>query len=102
MNLPQDDFILELLPEFVETWINDIEQQFDKFFEAKDKDEMYRLAHTIKGSCYQFSLDEIGDMGVELLEKVKAEQWDLILPYKDSLLKKFKDAQQFLIDNNIL
>ncbi len=101
MNLPNDDFILELLPEFVETWISDIESQFDKYYEARDKDEMYRLAHTLKGSCYQFSIDEIGDMGVELLEKVKAEQWDVIYPYKESLLAKFKEVQQYLIDNNI-
>ncbi len=101
MNLPEDEFILELLPEFVETWINDIEAQFDKYYETRDKDEMYRLAHTLKGSCYQFSIDEIGDMGVDLLEKVKVEQWDEIHPYKETLLTKFREAQKYLIDNNI-
>lgn len=101
MKLPEDEFILELLPEFVETWITDIEEKFDVYFDAKDDKEMYRLAHTLKGSCFQFSLDEIAETGVALLEETKAQNWESIKPYKEKLLKMFIDVDKYLKENGI-
>ncbi|OYT14654.1 MAG: hypothetical protein B7C24_17180 [Bacteroidetes bacterium 4572_77] len=101
MNIPKDEFILELLPDFIDTWIEDIEAQFDGFLEAENYDDMYRLAHTLKGSCMQFSLNNIADVGIDLMEQVKHNQWHIIAPYKKSLLDKFHEAKQYLIDNNL-
>ena len=101
MKLPDDQFILELLPEFVDTWIVDIEAKFDEYYNAKDEAEMYRFAHTLKGSCFQFSLDHIAEMGIELMGKVREHQWSEIGIYKTNLLAEFQKARQFLKDNNI-
>jgi HPt (histidine-containing phosphotransfer) domain-containing protein len=86
------------MPELIETWVDDINQQFDLYYEERDTKEMYRLAHTIKGSCLQFALDEIGQVGIEMLQKVKNNDWDSIYPYKKKLLDKF-DEVKVLLDN---
>lgn len=98
MKLTDDPILLELMPELIETWVDDINQQFDLYYEDRDAKEMYRLAHTIKGSCLQFSLDEIGQVGIEMLQKVKNNDWDSIYPYKKKLLDKFHEAK-VLLDN---
>ena len=98
MKLTTDPILLELMPELIETWIDDINQQFDILFESRNNSEMYRLAHTIKGSCLQFSLDEIGQVGIEMLQKVKNNDWDSIYPYKKKLLDMFYEVK-VILDN---
>lgn len=102
MKLPDDPILLELIPELIETWIEDINTSFDDFYTRKDVQEMYRLAHTIKGSCYQFALNEIGDVGVEMLQKVKNEDWENIYQYKKILLDMFFEVKELIdeIENN--
>lgn len=99
MKLPTDELVLELLPEFVDTWVEDIDILFPKHLQEKNKDEMYRLAHTLKGSCYQFGLDELGDMGIEVMALVKDEKWDKIATYQEPLSSKFKEIQIYLAEN---
>jgi len=98
MKLPTDPILLELMPELIETWLEDLDQKFDLYYENLDTKEMYRLAHTIKGSCLQFSLDEIAQVGIEMLQKVKNSEWDLIYPYKQKLIDMFHDVQKTLVD----
>lgn len=98
MKLTTDPILLELMPELIETWIDDINQKFDILFESRNNSEMYRLAHTIKGSCLQFSLDEIGQVGIEMLQKVKNNDWDSIYPYKKRLLDMFYEVK-VMLDN---
>lgn len=100
MKLPEDELVLELLPEFVDTWIDDIKTTFPKHLESKNSDEMYRLAHTMKGSCYQFGLDELGDMGVEIMGHVKEGDWDKVATYQQPVLEKFLYIQGYLKDNS--
>ena len=46
--------LLENFYEFVDTWIKDITDQYHLYIKEKNSAELYRIAHTIKGSCYQF------------------------------------------------
>jgi len=89
LKLPTDPILLELMPEFIETWVDDINQKFDLYYEDQNSEEMFRFAHSIKGSCLQFSLNEIGQVGIEMLQKVKDRDWDSIYPYKQKLLEMF-------------
>lgn len=94
--LPTDPLILELLPEFVDTWIADINEQFTPLCEAKDKDNFYRLAHTLKGSGFQFGIDEVGNMGLEMMRLTKEE----IPKFKELLLKEFEETKELLNNSN--
>jgi HPt (histidine-containing phosphotransfer) domain-containing protein len=91
--MPEDPFVLELLPEFIDTWLNDIDEQFDKHLKAKNADELYRLAHTLKGSCFQFGLDEIAELGIELMGYCKEKNWEKAATMKAPIVRIFKDAQ---------
>jgi len=92
MELPKDEIVLELYEEFVETWIDDINRQFDEFVATKNATDFYRFAHTLKGSGYQFEITPLGDKGVELMELIKSESWDKVVPYKNELLDILNEA----------
>lgn len=96
MKLPEDPFVRELLPEFVDTWIIDIAEQFQPLLQAKNADDMYRLGHTIKGSCYQFGLDDIAVLGIELMGYCKANDWENIAQMEPRITTIFKEAQDML------
>ena len=76
MKLPDDPFIVELLPEFIDTWIEEFENNLPKIYETKDLHELYRFGHTIKGSCLQFGFDDIAQLGIELMSYSKEENWE--------------------------
>lgn len=95
LNLPNDPFILELLPEFVETWIQDLEN-FYNFKANGQKDELYRMAHTLKGSCYQFSINDIGDMGVQLMGYAKVEDWENSSLLFEKIKNRFIEVNEYL------
>ena len=101
MKIPEDEFIRELLPEFIDDWLNNINENFDNYYNDKDAHEMYRLAHTLKGSCFQFSLDDIAETGISLMELAKNEKWNEIPEYKNKLLNMFDGVNQFLLDNKL-
>lgn len=91
MMIPDDPFVRELLPEFVDTWIGDLDSQYRILVETKNAEELYRLAHTLKGSCFQFGLDDIANMGIELMNVAKDKNWTKAatfeLPLKNSFIK---------------
>lgn len=99
MKLPDDPYVVELLPEFVDQWIQDIDNDFDKHFQAKNANDMYRFAHTIKGSCLQFGLDEIASKGIELMGYCKKADWSKIEPMGDNIRQSFIEVKKYL-DNN--
>ncbi len=101
MNIPDDPFIQELLPEFVDTWLNDL-QQMPQLIEEKNTDDLYRMAHTLKGSCYQFGLNEIGDLGVSLMSLAKDGKWVDALEMQPKLVKSFQDVKIFLEDKGLI
>ncbi len=96
MKLPEDPFILELLPEFVDTWIIDIDSQYSDLVETKNADDLYRMAHTLKGSCYQFGLDDVAILGIELMGFAKEKDWGRALQLKAPIRKSFQDMRDFL------
>lgn len=101
MNIPDDPFIQELLPEFVDTWLNDMETKLPLYIETKNATDLYRLAHTLKGSCFQFGIDEVAQKGIELMTLAKAEEWEKSLTMGNEIINMFKEAKQFLIDKGL-
>lgn len=75
MKLPTDPIILELLPEFLDDWNQQLEANFMSYVNAHDEHEVYRIGHTLKGSCYQFGLDDIAQMGITLMTHARAHDW---------------------------
>lgn len=101
MKIPDDPFVQELLPEFIDTWMDDLQNNMPKYLESKNSTELYRLAHTLKGSCLQFGLDEIAAKGIELMEYAKNEDWSKANEIANSLLGLFKNAKDFLIEKGL-
>lgn len=93
MELPSDPMILELFPEFVDTWIEDLNSQFSPLFEAKDQKELYRMAHTLKGSGFQFGIKELGEAGLVLMKEINEANWNVIGTYKDKLINILQEAR---------
>ena len=101
MKIPDDPFVQELLPEFIDTWMDDLQDKLPVYLETKNSTELYRLAHTLKGSCLQFGLDEIAEVGIELMGYAKNEEWDNAIEISNSLLDMFKGAKDFLIEKGL-
>lgn len=102
MNLPEDPFVRELLPEFVDTWLQDIDEQFPILIAEKNSDNLYRFGHTLKGSCFQFGLEEIAQLGIELMGLSKNQQWDLSIQIVGQIRDKFVQLHQFLVENPLV
>lgn len=75
MKLPEDPLLLELFPEFIDGWIKDLNDQFMPAYNQKDTKEVYRIGHTLKGTCFQFGIDEIAQMGISMMDATKKEDW---------------------------
>jgi len=102
MELPTDTTILEFYEEFVDQWLTDVNEQWDGLLVSKNEgNNFYRFAHTLKGSGYQFSIMELGNAGIELMQLIKEEQWDAIPPYKDKLLSILAEAKG-LYNNSVI
>jgi HPt (histidine-containing phosphotransfer) domain-containing protein len=99
VKIPDDPFVRELLPEFVDSWINDVETQFQDYVEKKNTDDLYRLAHTLKGSCFQFGLDEVAQLGIELMGYANNKDWENASRLYQSIIDSFYDVKQFLKEN---
>jgi HPt (histidine-containing phosphotransfer) domain-containing protein len=99
MKLSDDPFVRELLPEFVETWINDIDTQFDQLIEQKNYDDLYRFAHTLKGSCFQFGLDHIAQLGIELMGYAKEKDLEKAASMKELIRNLFVEVRDYLKNN---
>lgn len=102
MKLPEDPVILELLPEFVDTWITDIASQFKVLLETKNSDEMYRLGHTLKGSCFQFGLDDVAQMGIQLMAYARNQEWDNAADLEMKIRNTFDEVKSFLQAKGIM
>jgi hypothetical protein len=96
INIPDDPFILELLPEFIDTWITDLDEQYDKLVIDQNEADLYRLAHTLKGSCYQFGIDDLAKLGIELMAIARAHDWEKASQYGTNLKAGFLEVKQQL------
>jgi HPt (histidine-containing phosphotransfer) domain-containing protein len=95
ITLPEDPFIRELLPEFVESWIEEI-QRAAPMARAKNKEDLYRLGHTLKGSAAQFCLPELSQLGIQLMGYAKNAEWEQAIALSELI------RQQFIAINNWL
>ncbi len=99
MKLPEDPLLLELFPEFIDGWIVDLDEQFLPAYNNKNAQDVYRVGHTLKGTCFQFGIDEIAQMGISMMEATKKEDWveiyKLYLKIKGNFasIKKELDSQ---------
>ncbi|MFC2131401.1 Hpt domain-containing protein [Bacteroidota bacterium] len=93
MKLPDDPIILELMPEFIDTWIQDINTQMPSILESRNKDDLYRLGHTIKGSCLQFGFDDLAKYGYRIMDYSKEENWDKAAEMEPILKQIFSDLK---------
>lgn len=98
MKLSNDPFVLELLPEFVDTWLADLEN-LSGIISSRNPDELYRFAHTLKGSCFQFGLDHIAQMGIELMGYAKSLDWDNALAMQEKIRISFLEVKNYLENN---
>lgn len=101
MKLPEDPFILELLPEFIDQWIMDINDTVDPILSSKNVDELYRFGHTIKGSCFQFGLDEIATLGIEMMGYARSSDFDKAAELAPKILNNFIEVKSF-VDSQLL
>lgn len=99
MQIPDDPVIRELIDEFVDTWISDLDEQFVTLIETKNDTDLYRLAHTLKGSCFQFGLDEIAEIGIELMGYAKEKDWEKCAEFEAPLKNGFKSVKDFIQEN---
>ncbi|MCX7907994.1 MAG: Hpt domain-containing protein [Ignavibacteria bacterium] len=99
MKLSDDPFVRELLPEFVENWLFDIDTQFDELVQNKKQDDLYRLAHTLKGSCFQFGLEHIAHLGIELMGYAKKADWENAVLMKEKIKNSFIEVRDYLKNN---
>ncbi|MBK9248133.1 MAG: Hpt domain-containing protein [Ignavibacteria bacterium] len=96
MKLPNDPIILEMLPEFIDTWLDDLTTLFPALVAAKNSQDLYRMGHTIKGSCAQFGLDEVSLLGIELMTYAKAEQWDKAMALRTKIQAAILEVKKYL------
>lgn len=96
MTLPTDPIILELLPEFIDDWLAQLDREFHDIIARKNADELYRLGHTLKGSCLQFGLREPADLGIQLMGLSKEQKWDEATALFEPIRTMFTDAQATL------
>jgi len=99
MKLPEDPFVLELLPEFIDSWVDELKNNFPNLMKERNATDLYRMAHTMKGSCYQFGLNDLGDIGVELMNLVKNEEWEKVNFQCNYVLGKLVEYKEF-VENN--
>jgi chemotaxis protein histidine kinase CheA len=93
MTLPEDPIILELLPEFIDDWIQQLDRDFHSIIERKSADELYRLGHTLKGSCLQFGISEPAQIGIQIMALSKEAKWDEARALFEPLRSMFVEAQ---------
>ncbi len=94
--LPDDPVVRELLPEFIDDWIRQLDEDFPSIFAAKDAAAMRRFGHTIKGSCFQFGLPHIAELGIRLMHLAEEQQWEQIEPMRDQIREEFVKVKEAL------
>ena len=93
MKLPKDPIVLELLPEFIDTWVHDINTQMQPILESGNKDDLFRFGHTLKGSCLQFGFEDLAKYGYDIMDYSKEENWEKAAEMETKLKQIFSDLK---------
>ncbi|GBD07165.1 hypothetical protein HRbin21_00981 [bacterium HR21] len=95
MQLPDDPVLRELLPEFLQTWQHDAVRILEAA-QSHNEAELYRLGHTLKGTCLQFGLTELAELGIQLMECARTRAWDEVASLYEQILSGFRAVEQLL------
>lgn len=98
MQLPDDPVLLELLPEFLQTWQHDAVRIIEAA-QSHNEAELYRLGHTLKGTCLQFGLTELAELGIQLMECARTRAWDAVGPLYEQILSGLRVVEQLLTNS---
>ena len=101
MNLPDDPILMELLPEFIDDWMIEIEN-FNIYESNGQTVELYRMGHTLKGSCYQFGLRDLGDIGLEMMNCSKNSDWKEARNLYYKVKQRLIEIDDYMIHNNLV
>lgn len=78
MTLPDDPVLQELLPEFLASWQRDLRMLLPTFVADRNREELYRFGHTLKGSARQFGFEHLAALGAEIMEAAQQQRWDIV------------------------
>ena len=97
MRLPDDPIIRELLPEFCAMWDTYLEGAWwPGILTSRDSQELYRFAHTVRGSFAQFRLPDGAELGRELVAAARAGDWDACEALVERLRGRLRDLKAAL------
>lgn len=96
MKFSDNSLIIKLLPEFFESGIEDFSKTVPELIAKKDKEELYRQAHSWKGASAQYELPDLSDKCKVLLQAVNSEDWQYSLTISIDILQYlFKAKEEF-------
>lgn len=91
-----DSPLTELFPEFVQSWIAELDQDAADIIARRDAESLFRLGHTIKGSFQQFGLPDHATVGRQLMTFSEQQNWSAAGDYVNALLQMLRSLQQSL------
>ncbi|NQW30681.1 MAG: hypothetical protein HQ472_09235 [Ignavibacteria bacterium] len=76
ISLPTEQVMVELLPEFVDSWVSDLTVTWTSITKSMDTEELYRFGHTVKGSFMQFGFKDLSKAGAALMSDAANSDWE--------------------------
>lgn len=101
MKLPNDDIILELLPEFLDSWLHDMQYVLPQLISEKNGADLRRFGHTLKGSAAQFGFEELRDMGIKMMSYAELNDFDSAEDFARSIVQHLLEIKQFIESQNL-
>lgn len=96
MKLPDDEIILELLPEFLDSWLEEMHHVLPPLIETKNSTDLRRFGHTLKGSASQFGFEDLRDMGITLMSFAEQNEFEKAHEYAHVIINRLEEIKQFL------
>ncbi len=96
--IPDDPIILDMLPDFVESWRRDISSRYNSAVERQDAEELFRFGHTLRGSGRQFGLLSMSEMGMQLQEFARANDFASMQALGTAMSTELDRIQSYLIE----
>ncbi|HRI30265.1 MAG: Hpt domain-containing protein [Ignavibacteria bacterium] len=100
MKLPEDEIILELLPEFLDSWLFDMEHVLPKLISTKNSADLRRFGHTLKGSAAQFGFEDLRDMGIKMMALAEQNDFDNAEDFAKTIVQRLQDIKHFIESQN--
>ncbi len=94
MKIPANNLILNLLPEFIDTWINDIRKNLKSLTIAGNEKELHDFGHTLKGSALQFGLNDFAEFGSEIMTYVREGNLNAVSELEEKLIKYLLELKE--------